>query len=310
MNIQHMLVVIDPTTEDAQPCLQRAEELAARWPQAHITLFICEYNSALDGGIFTNDAGLQKARASLIEHRRQNLERMAQPLRDKGLAVSVEAVWGKRLTRHILAAVSTHKPDLVLKTTHYHNRLKRLLLSNSDWDLIRHCEVPVWLVKKAGERLARLAISVDPLHEADKPAALDLKLIACGRSLAAPLEAELHLVHCYNPLPRTLVFDASIISDYDSYAGDIRKRHADAFESLAGSNDIADSARHLLQGYPEEAIPDFVEQRNINLLVMGAVSRSRLDSALLGHTAERLLDDCACDILVVKPDGFVDPSKP
>lgn len=310
MNIQHMLVVIDPTAEGTQPCLQRAEELAAGWPLARITLFVCDYNSALDGGLFSNDAGLQKARSSLIEHRRQTLERMAQPLRDKGLTVNVEAVWGKRLTRHILAAVTSHKPDLVLKTTHYHNRLKRLLMSNSDWDLIRHCEVPVWMVKNAGSPITRLAVSVDPLHEADKPAALDFKLIACGRSLAESRNAELHLLHCYNPLPRTLVFDASIINDYDTYAGDIRKRHADAFEGLAASNQIADSGRHLLQGYPEEAIPDFVERRSINLLVMGAVSRSRLDSALLGHTAERLLDECACDILVVKPDGFVDPSKP
>lgn len=54
----------------------------------------------------------------------------------------------------------------------------------------------------------------------------------------------------------------------------------------------------------------FVEQNNINLLVMGAISRSRLDRALIGHTAERLLDECPCDILVIKPDGFVDPSKP
>lgn len=309
MNIQHMLVVIDPSSEDRQPCLDRARQLAATYPQMRFTLFVCDFNSALEGGVFFESAGLEKARAALLEHRRSNLEQMATPLRDKGFEVTTEVVWGKRLSQHILAAVAKHNPDLVLKTTHHHNLLKRLLLSNSDWDLIRHCEVPVWLVKRAADQLTRVAVSVDPLHEADKPAALDLKLIASGRSLAEQVGAELHLLHCYNPLPRTLVFDASVIHDYDTYAGDVRERHASAFNSLAGSNDIADSARHLLQGYPEEAIPAFVEQRGINLLVMGAISRSRLDSALLGHTAERLLDECACDILVVKPEGFVDPSQ-
>lgn len=309
MNMQHMLVVIDPTTEDVQPCLARAAQLAAGHLQTHFTLFMCEYNSALDGGLFFESAGLEKARASLLDHRRSSLERMAKPLRDQGFDVTTDVVWGKRLSRHILAAVQSHKPDVVLKTTHQHNLLKRLLLTNSDWDLIRHCEAPVWLVKTAGS-LQRLAVSVDPLHEADKPAALDLKLIASGRAVAEHLGAELHLLHCYNPLPRTLVFDASVINDYDSYAGDVRQRHADAFEGLASSNDIASNARHLLQGYPEEAIPVFVEQNNINLLVMGAISRSRLDRALIGHTAERLLDECPCDILVIKPDGFVDPSKP
>lgn len=310
MKMQHMLVVIDPTSEELQPCLARAEQLAANHPQAHFTLFMCEYNSALEGGIFFESAGLEKARAALLDHRRDSLERLAKPLRDKGFAVTTDVVWGKRLSRHILAAVLTHKPDVVLKTTHHHNKLKRLLLTNNDWDLIRHCEAPVWLVKTAGDSMQRMAVSVDPLHEADKPAALDLKLIASGRAVAEHLGAELHLLHCYNPLPRTLVFDASVINDYDSYAGDVRQRHADAFESLANSNQIESSARHLLQGYPEEAIPAFVEQRGINLLVMGAISRSRLDSALIGHTAERLLDECACDILVIKPDGFVDPSAP
>lgn len=310
MNIQHMLIVIDPTTEDRQPCLERAVQLAAEHPQTRLTLFMCEFNSALEGGVFFESAGLEKARTSLMTHRRSSLEHLAQPLRDKGLEVTTEVVWGKRLSWQILNAVRQFKPDLVLKTTHHHNLIKRLLLSNSDWDLIRHCEVPVWLVKTAGDRLTKLAVSVDPLHEADKPAALDLKLIACGRSMAEQVGAELHLLHCYNPLPRTLVFDASVIHDYDSYAHDVRERHSSAFNSLAGSNDIADSARHLLQGYPEEAIPVFVDQHGINLLIMGAISRSRLDSALLGHTAERLLDDCACDILVIKPEGFVDPSQP
>lgn len=310
MNIQHMLVVIDPTTEGAQPSLERARQLATHFPHARITLLICDYNSALDGGIYLQDAALQKARESLMEYRRQSLEKLAGPLRDRGIAVSLEVVWGKRLAKHILSAVSTLRPDLVLKTTHHHNLLKRLLLSNSDWDLIRHCEVPVWLVKKADDALARLGVSVDPLHEADKPAALDQKLITCGQSLASHLTAELDVLHCYNPLPRTLVFDASVINDYDGYAKDVRQRHAEAFESLAASNAIAETDRHLLQGYPEEAIPGYVAQRRINLLIMGAISRSRLDSALIGHTAERLLDECPCDVLVIKPDGFVDPSKP
>ena len=48
----------------------------------------------------------------------------------------------------------------------------------------------------------------------------------------------------------------------------------------------------------------------VSLLVLGAISRSRVESALIGHTAERLLDDVPCDMLIIKPDGFVDPSRP
>ena len=34
---------------------------------------------------------------------------------------------------------------------------------------------------------------------------------------------------------------------------------------------------------------------------MGAVSRSHLDRALLGNTAERILEAVHCDLLVLKP---------
>jgi universal stress protein E len=310
MNIKHMLVVIDPTSENEQPALRRAEKLAGNFPKARLTLFLCDYNAALDGGILFDTKGLEQARHSLIAHHEARLEKLARPLRQNGHSVDVHAVWGKRLDRHILSAVQELEPDLVLKTTHHHNPIKRLLLTNTDWQLIRHCEIPLWLVKRAEHPLADICASVDPFHEADKPAALDLKIIAAARSLSESVKSRLHMVHCFNPLPRTLAFDASIVVDYDSYAADVRKRHAEAFEGLADMNDVAGPSRHLLSGYPEEAIPDFVEKQGIDLLIMGAVSRSRLDTALIGHTAERLLDDCPCDVLIIKPEGFVDPSKP
>lgn len=37
---------------------------------------------------------------------------------------------------------------------------------------------------------------------------------------------------------------------------------------------------------------------------MGAVSRSALTRLFIGHTAERVIDTLACDVLIVKPAGF------
>jgi universal stress protein E len=37
---------------------------------------------------------------------------------------------------------------------------------------------------------------------------------------------------------------------------------------------------------------------------MGAVSRSALRRLLIGNTAERVLDELGCDVLIVKPRGF------
>ena len=310
MNIQHLMIVIDPTTDLEQPCMHRAEQLAASYPGARFTLFMSEYIAALDGGALFDTKGLAKARQSLLDHRQVQLDRLAQPLRRRGFTVDTSAVWGKRFERHILQAISELQPDLVLKTTHRHGLLKRLVLNNTDWYLIRHCAVPLWLVKQPETEFKSFCASVDPLHEADKPAALDSKLVAITRALASATGADFQVVHCYSPLPHTLAFDAGLIADYEGYTADVERYHAEGFRSFTASEGIAEDRQHLLRGYPEQVIPDYVEQNNISLLVMGAISRSRLESALVGHTAERLLDEVACDLLIVKPDGFVDPSKP
>jgi hypothetical protein len=37
---------------------------------------------------------------------------------------------------------------------------------------------------------------------------------------------------------------------------------------------------------------------------MGAVSRSALKRAFIGHTAERVIDAVHCDVVIVKPRSF------
>ena len=310
MNLQHIMVIIDPTSETEQPCLQRAEHLAQYYPDARFTLFLCDYIPALDGGLLFNNELLNSARHTLLGHREKLLDRLASQLRARGHTVNTSAVWGKRFERHILKAIHEQQPDVVLKTGQRHALLKRLLLSNSDWFLIRYCPAPLWLVKQPDSGLRNIGASVDPLHDADKPAALDRKIVQTAQALAGVTGARVQALHCYNPLPQTLTFDTGLVADYDGYAEQIRQHHATAFVEFANASGLAADQQQLLKRYPEQSIPQFAADNNVDLLVLGAISRSRMENALIGHTAERLLDEVPCDMLIIKPDGFVDPSRP
>ena len=84
------------------------------------------------------------------------------------------------------------------------------------------------------------------------------------------------------------------------------ERHRQAFDDLlAAYPEIAAERRHLLAGYAEQAIPDFVRANDIDLLLMGAVARGHLDNALIGQTAERVLEEVECDLLVLKPTNDI-----
>ena len=66
---------------------------------------------------------------------------------------------------------------------------------------------------------------------------------------------------------------------------------------------------HLLhdESGPGPAISELAKKEQIDLVVMGTIARSGLAGALLGNTAEKVLDRLECSVLAVKPDGFVSP---
>ncbi len=56
---------------------------------------------------------------------------------------------------------------------------------DADWQLMRTCPFPLWLVKPHEFREEHLVIAaVDPTHEHDKPAALDEAIIKMAKLLS------------------------------------------------------------------------------------------------------------------------------
>ena len=300
MKLQRILVVID-SQRPHQPALERAAWLA-RKNQAQLHLLLVEYHGALDTSPLFDSALQAKGRAAALEHAGAWLEELIVPLRAERLNLHLDVRWGKPLHKVVLAKIDELQPDLLFKSAAHDSLLRRLLLTNSCWQLIRHCPIPLWLVHHGAWQGRRLCAALDPLHSADKPAALDHRLIRAARELSAQLGLQAHYLHSYAPLPRTLVFDAELVGDYDSYVERSAKQHREAFEELIGQYPIAQPDTHLIEGFAEEVMPRFVREQNVDLLLMGVVARGQLDTALIGHTAERVLDAVECDLLVLRPE--------
>ena len=139
-----------------------------------------------------------------------------------------------------------------------------------------------------------------------RSAALDHRLIAAARQLEASLGLRADYLHTHAAMPRSLLFDAEMLAGYERFVLQHEERHRQAFDDLlAAYPEIAAERRHLLAGYAEQAIPDFVRANDIDLLLMGAVARGHLDNALIGQTAERVLEEVECDLLVLKPTNDI-----
>ncbi|MEM9057944.1 MAG: universal stress protein, partial [Pseudomonadota bacterium] len=90
----------------------------------------------------------------------------------------------------------------------------------------------------------------------------------------------------------------------DTTAESIFEAHKVAFDALTEKRDIDADKAHLRQGATGDVLNAVVEEIGAGMVVMGAVARGALERVLVGSTAERVLNELKCDVLVVKPDGF------
>lgn len=309
--LDRILAVLDPTTE-AQPALRKAATLARRCGAA-LELFICDFDPALAGQPFFDSDKLRRLREEFVGERLGYLEELAGELRTGGLAVETHVHWDNPLHRGILRRVEESGPDLVVKDTHYHTALRRTLFTNTDWNLMRGCPVPL-LLAKAGDwpDTPRIVAAIDPGHLGDKPATLDHDILDWASLVAARMGGEVHAVHAF--------FPAALLAATTGMAGlpvaggltaaeiveSERRRLAESLAALTGSHGLGAGQVQLEQGSAAEVLPRIAESLGAALLVMGAVSRSRLQEIFLGSTAERVLDRIGCDVLVVRPPDFRD----
>ena len=287
-----LVVIADPFAKQ-QPALRKAIELALR-SGARLVLF----NSFMVPQP-VNDVAMD-ARAQIIAAAiRQRRERMQELLAKSGVSGAKCIVkWDYPAHEAIVRQVLETRPDLVITSSHRHGRLARLLLANTDWELIRVCPSPVWFVRSPTiPQQPRIIVAVDPFHAHDKPARLDDRLLETASIIARQFGGRISLVHA-GDVPRDALQMRSLIL----------AKAEQAVRDLAARHDLEREFCDVRAGRPEDVIAMVEQNESADLLVMGAVSRSIQGRPVIGNTAERVIDQVDCDVLVVKPARFKAPA--
>jgi universal stress protein E len=299
-----ILVIVDPTAKE-QPALARAAWLAEKLGH-DLELFICDYDQYLAGERFFDSKALKKARASLLQRHLARLEKLAAPIREKGIGVKCDTAWDHPLHEGILRKIDAAKPALVVKDTHYHSAIRRSLFSNTDWHVIRDCHYPLWLVKPSDDAaISTLLAAVDPVHERDKPAKLDHKILDLAEQVRAAIDGKLHVVHAFDPAPiyavSTDAMSFPITEPINEAVAALRSEHQSAMDDLTARHSLTPESTRVIEGETREVLVSAVDELNADVVVIGAVARGALKRLALGSTAERVLDFVPCDLLIVKP---------
>jgi universal stress protein E len=286
-----MVVISDPFARD-QPALRRAVPIALR-SGARLVLF----NSFMLPQPVSDVPmdSQQQIIAAAIRQRRERLQSLAEGLGLLRTQCVVE--WDYPAHEAIVRQVLKTQPDLLMTASHRHGRLARLLLANTDWELMRICPCPVWFVRLRELPLQpRILIAVDPFHAREKPARLDDRLMRTAATIGKQFEGHMSVVHaCELPEGERPMGSMALVQ--------AQQRVND----LAANYGIIAEEAQVKAGRPEEVIASIARREYADILVMGVVSRSLKGPPVIGNTAERVIDHVSCDVLVIKPAAFKAP---
>jgi len=290
---ERILVAIADPSVGMNKAVRRATALA-RSTGASIELFNAIASAMSEG---TVHAAAEQFTRFEAEQNRRRLERTANRLRREGLMAATKVQTGYPVHEAILREVQLTKPDLVVIEARRHNVFARLLLSQTDFELIRRCQVPLLIVKgRTAWRRPRILAALDPFHSNDKPVALDGEIIDAARTIAALVNGSVHVGHIYHPLIGRATLVATPVQEKAE-----RVAVRDRFYQSLKKYGFRKNKVHLTFGNPASELPVLARSMTASLVVMGAISRSGLKRVFIGNTAEHALDSLHCDVLVVKP---------
>ena len=291
---QKILIIVDAEYDYSGGLpleVQKAMRLVTDKKATELALYCVAFQKYLHHDFLSLDFNQIQRRQEYCDQLAKNLEGLATKLRADGYSTSSDVDWAYPRYESIVNKAKGISADLVIQHSRSYGAVELHHLSNDSWQLIRHCPVPLLLVKNhAWKENPVVLAAVDPVHSHNKPLALDNRIMSAATRLSDSVSGQLHVLHAYAEAARPF-----------APAGVIQTEHRKAMDELMSAYPVAGEQLHFLDETPIVALETVADELCADVVVMGAISRSRLSEMLIGSTAEKIIDFMSTDIFVIKP---------
>ncbi len=304
-SINKLLVVIDPDNIK-QAALEKAVGIATA-TGASILALLCHYEKVSDSGDAVENNYLADIKKTAIALKQQWLDEMIQPFKNQGVDITTTIRWHHRLYEAVIFAALHERCDLVLKSTHEHSLLKRILFTPTDWSLLRKCPTPVLLVKSTDDyKKGRILAAIDAVSPDYNHAVLNEIILDSAFYLAKTFQAKMFVANAFPTAPNILPMVTETVS-VANVQKSIAQSHKKRTLKLVEKHGIAEDHIYVREGSAEDVVSAIVQEQRINLVVMGTIARTGIPGVLIGNTAEKVLESLNVDVLALKPSDFITP---
>lgn len=274
--IRSILVVMDPQRPEGL-ALKRAK-LIAGVTQSHLHLLVGDK---------------RQDHTTYLAETKANLEQ-------EGYSVSTQQAWHEGLYQTIIATQQSEGCELVIKQHVPENPLKRAILTPEDWKLLRYSPAPVLMVKTDTPWTNGIILAaVDVGNRDNEHRTLHSSIVSHGYDIASLANATLHVISAH-PSPMLSAADPTF-----QLKETIEARYREQCKAFQAEYDVSDERLHVEEGPADVLIPYTAEKLKAAVTVIGTVARTGLSGALIGNTAEVVLDTLESDVLVLKPDSII-----
>ncbi|MFO1391265.1 MAG: universal stress protein [Agitococcus sp.] len=256
----------------------------------------------------------------IISQHQQYLQQLIAPYVTR-LTIDTRLLVGSTYLEVIRAVLSQHY-DLVIKAAENPDFLERLF-GATDMHLLRKCPCPLWLISpleqhQHSQQNIMAAIDFDPIDFVEAEQTFNHQILDVAASIAVADLSSLHIVHAWQAVAESLVSTWAEKSQtrLHDYIEQERLVHQQGLDALAMglrqriTQEVYDylvPKCHLVKGDARKLIPALSHNLAIDLVVMGSVARTGIAGLIIGNTAETILEQLQCSVLVLKPQGFISP---
>lgn len=209
----------------------------------------------------------------------------------------------------LISEATDGKYDLAVVGTRSQGAHGRSLFGSTAMKLLHNCPIPVWVAKPEPRPTPRKVLAASDFSE------MSNEVLRFALRIGTATKAEVHLIHVLEH-PFARLWEAGLL---EARAEELRQAEVRAAAerrlkeqlSRVSSNARSEVEVSIVEAVsvPDHAIAKYIEEHEIDLLIIGTSARRGFAGVFLGNTAERLLTSTKCSLLAVKPAGFVCPVR-